>query len=115
MVENSKRYKHIKTNDIYELVKSGNGFICVIKLLPTKDDYNIGSGRIFKGDKRTFKKSFKKASAKDIEKANVVDIPKELRSEIVSKLETDIYFILNHTDEYIEQSIIQEYLRLPTK
>ena len=117
-------YQHKKSKKFVELVSSGNGYCIIIVLrlfkelelnpmrTPNPDDiYDAYStmGKVYKGSKKEFKKFYKKSSEEEAKKNGYMLVPDAMKEEVKERLESNIYVILNDSENLVMNSIIREY------
>lgn len=94
-------YEHKKTKELVDLIASGPGWCCIVKL-KGDNNYDKSDGTIIKGSKKDFKKFYQKVSPKKIAKNNLKEVPELLRKEVSEQVKYDIFSILHELDSYIE-------------
>lgn len=96
-------YVNKKSNKVVELLYSDNKMCIYVSSKLNVDasgEGEVGTGIVFKGNKKSFKRFFKKANKK-IEKG-YHELDEAAKEEVYSICLGDSYGLLNHTAEYIE-------------
>ena len=99
-------YVNKKTKEVVELLYSDNKMCVYVsskEKLDSQGDGIVGEGIVFKGNKKSFKRFFKKANKKVEETYQELD--EAVKEEVYSICLGDSYGILNHTNEYIKGNL----------
>lgn len=97
-------------NEIVELLHSDSQVCVYVASMPVETDKDgklveavVGEGVFFKGNKKEFKKVYKKASKKIQDTYTV--LPEDVKDEVYGITLGDRYGLLNHSAEYVAGNI----------
>ena len=99
-------YVNKKSKEVVELLYSDSKMCVYVSSRDNLDksgEGEIGEGIVFKGNKKTFKRFFKKGSRKILDSYQELD--EAAKEEVYAICIGDSYGILNHSKEYIEGNV----------
>ena len=96
-----KQLNEDNSYDIIEIISSGVGYSIIVEH-PIVEGKKV-TGKIIKLSKKQFKKKYKK-----IKNCNFEPLNEEIKKEIIDNFETDKIGILHYSEEYVENSKLNE-------